>query len=157
MKTRILLLFMIVALFVFAGYRLYDRPETWLKTEQNGLCHELDYLHCLAERKPGKVREYLGALVSFEAELGAVFDMAEILPYGKFEKIFCFDAGEGKHILVDGSSAAIDEAYDIGRVMRVRGRVTRITGDCVMLLNVYGGPGFPNRISIENINVSIMP
>lgn len=148
---------MLLALFVLAGFQLCNRQETWLRIEQNGLCHELDYLHCLAERKPGKAREYLGALVSFEAELGAVFDMAEILPYGKFEKIFCFDAGEGKHILVDGSSAAIDEAYDIGRVMRVRGRVTRITGDCVMLLNVYGGPGFPNRISIENINVSIMP
>lgn len=151
MKTRILLLFMIVALFVFAGYRLYDRPETWLKTEQNGLCHELDYLHILAQKDRSELSVYLGNYISFVLPLDSVLYNAELEGFGEMESVMIFSPGDGKSFIVDSSGVDV-EGYRSGDVLYIKAKLTAVAPDKVYILNAYGCPGWPNDITIKTMS-----
>ena len=155
MKRKFLLLFMLTALFVFAGFKLGCRPESWLRTEKNGLCFELDYLHTLAEREPYEARQYLGSLVTFTAPLDKMEKEVDLDFYGRQKALLYFAAGEGKWILVDCcDSMSSCAAYKRGELLMVRGRLTAISRERMLILNSYGSPGFPNDIEIKPVKQS---
>lgn len=151
MKRKILLMSMIMAVFVFAGFRLNHVSECWLRLEQSGICCGADYLHRIAEKQPWKVRDHLGASVSFAARLEGVYEKLELINYGETEKVMSFVLPEGKRFIVDCSGVKDLWKYKSGELLLVKGSITAINKDCVYILNLYGAPGFPNAISIEGI------
>jgi len=149
MRKKILLLFMLVSLFVCAVCALDDERETWLRTEQNGVLFDVDYLHRLAEKNPKKASEYYGSTISFAAPLKRVERNVSLDFYGAQEIILVFAVSDKRQIIVDGS--ALEESCETGDVLKVQGKLTAIRDNCLYMLNSYGCPGFPNRISIERL------
>ena len=151
MKKKIFAISLLFALMVWVGFEATKKEEDcWLRTEEDGIEHELSYLHELADSKPYKAREYLGKPISFVAPCEYVEESMKLGCYDGKKLVLILSAGEGRCFLVESPSGESD--YQSGGLLRVSGRITSITPQRIMLLDVLGTPGYPNDICIERIN-----
>ena len=123
MQRRFLLLLMTIVIFIFAGLRLCEQNETWLRIEQNGLCFEPEYLHRIVEKDRAELRKYLGGYISFVLPLYAIVDIAETDSFGEIRKLMIFMLENGKFFIVDCSSIDVS-TYKTGDMLYVKGKLT---------------------------------
>lgn len=150
MKRKIFLPLLLLAVFTFAGFKLCGISECWLRTERNGLRFELEYLHELAERQPEEARQYLGSSVTFRAYLVRMEKGIHLGHYGEFSELMVFGA-DGRNIFVDRRAAHWDESYEPGELLEVNGNITAMDSRRILILNVYGAPGYPNNIRVKRV------
>jgi len=151
MRRKIFLLFMLLVLFVLAGFQLCNRQETWLRIEQNGLYFEPDYLHILAQKDRSELSVYLGNYISFVLPLDSVLYNAELEGFGEMESVMIFSLGDGKSFIVDSSGVDV-AGYKSGDVLYIKAKLTAVAPDKVYILNSYGCPGWPNDITIKTMS-----
>jgi len=124
--------------------------KCYLRTEKNGLCHELDYLHELADKSPRKANAYLGKAISFVAPFTSAEDDVCLSYYGYVGRLLHFAVAEGRAFVVQDSGREAVQ-FRPGELLRVSGRISAVSAQRVMLLNSEGTPGYPNEIKIERI------
>ncbi len=124
--------------------------ECYLRTEENGLCHELFYLHLLAEKDPRRANAYLGKPISFVAPYNYSESGLYLSNFGYIDRLLHFSLPEGREFLVQDT---LEDAlpYMPGELLRVSGRISSISSTRIMLLDAMGTPGYPNEIRIEKL------
>lgn len=149
MKRKIMALAVLALLLCLLMGRAADGREYWLKTEENGLSHPVEYLHELAEREPGKARAHLGKSVSFVAPFDSEKENVKLDYYGRIGRLLRLSVPGGREFLVEDSGNT--QSYHKGEPLKISGRITELKPERVLLLNVVGTPGWPNDIRIEKV------
>ncbi len=150
MKKIFVMLSALIIIVFSALCCMEGRDECYLRTEENGLCHELDYLHNLAEKSPRKANGYLGKAISFVAPYHSAEEDVYLSYYGYVGRLLHFSVPEGREFVVQKSGREAMK-YRPGELLHVSGRISSISSTRIMLLDAMGTPGYPNDIKIEKI------
>jgi len=150
MKRKIIILSLLALCLCLICGRAARQGEYWLRTEENGIVHDLSYIHELAANNPRKAQTYVGKPISFSAPLLLTEENVTLEYYGRIQKLLRLSAFDGREFIVQGD-AEDSVNYVKGSRMRVSGRITELNPRHVMLLNIPGTPGWPNEINIETL------
>lgn len=150
MKRKKIILFVLAVFLCMLCGRCQQQSEYWLRTEENGIVHQLAYIHEYAASHPRKAQDYVGKPISFTAPLLCAQDNVRLEYYGRIQRLIRLSAFDGREFLVQ-SGAAAELDYAKGTTLYVSGKITELGPKCVMLLDVPGTPGWPNNIMIEEV------